>query len=108
MTCRSTAQSVLDETAFPVRVKVLVPSGGFGPLFHEKIYRWLDCEVGRADYAQHPARMFSEHAVAFHFRDVEPARRFLEAFPGLILADGTTTAAYTSPALPHGGDRRPG
>jgi hypothetical protein len=46
--------------------------------------------------------MFSERAVAFHFRDVEPARRFLEAFPGLRLADGTVTAAYTSPALPFG------
>jgi hypothetical protein len=86
-------------------VKVLAPEGGFGRLLDDA-YIWLDREVGRADYAQHPAKMFSEHAVAFHFRDVEPARRFLEAFPSLILADGTATAAYTSPALPHGGDRR--
>ena len=68
---------------------------------------WLDLEVGRADHAKHAAMTLGGTSVAFHFRDVEPARRFLEAFPGLTLADGTVTAAYTSPALPHGGDRRP-
>ncbi len=46
--------------------------------------------------------------VGFHFRALEPSQRFLEAFPALVLADGTVTAAYTSPALPHGGDRRLG
>ena len=105
MTRRSTAQSVADEAAFPVRVKVLVPKGGFGPQLHGELFAWLDREVGRADYARHPAKMFSEHAVAFHFRDVEPARRFLDAFPGLILADGTVTSAYASPALPFGRKR---
>ncbi len=73
MTRRSTPQSVTDEAAFPVRVKVLAPAGGFGPQLHGELCAWLDREVGRADYAQHPAKTFGAHAATFHFRDVEPA-----------------------------------
>jgi hypothetical protein len=81
MNRRSTPQSIIHDAAFPVRVKVLVPEGGFGVQFSHYIYAWLDSEVGRANYAQHPARMFGARALAYHFRDVELARRFLEAFP---------------------------
>ena len=105
MVRRSTPQRISDEEAFPIRVKVRTPSGGFR-LLHAEMFIWLDREVGRANYAQHPAKVFGQPAVSFYFRRVEPASRLLAAFPNLMLADGTTSAAYTSPALPFGGDRR--
>ncbi len=105
MTRRTISQSVIDEAAFPVRVKVLAPSGGLWRLLNND-YLWLDRQGGRAGCAQHSAKIFSDRGVAFHFRYVEHARWFLEAFRGLTIAYGTVTAAYISSAPPRGGDRR--
>ncbi len=52
MTRRSPAQSVTDELAFPVRVKIVVPERGLSQILQD-VFVWLDREVGRADYAQH-------------------------------------------------------
>ena len=54
MTRRSTPQRRIDDEAFPVRVKLLVPEGGFERQFDD-LYRWLDQEVGRGEYAFHAA-----------------------------------------------------
>lgn len=102
MVRRSAPQKLTDDAAFPVRVKVRVPEGGFRTLRNPDFDAWLDREIGRADYAQHPADGLGERTVAFYFRDAERAARFTEAFPDLELADGTASAAYTSPALPFG------
>ena len=44
------AQKRIDDHAFPVRVKVLVPERGFENLLLD-MHRWLDAEVGRGSYA---------------------------------------------------------
>lgn len=86
--------------AFPVRVKVRVPGDGFGGALAQ-MHEWLDREIGRANYAHHPARGFVMDATAFYFRCPGAAHRFVRAFE-LALADGTETVAYYSPALPMG------
>jgi hypothetical protein len=40
--------------------------------------------------------------MAWYFRRVEDAQRFVAAFPMLVLADGTELPAYQSPYLPFG------
>ena len=102
MVRRTPPQKLVDDAAFPVRMMVLVPSDGFGVQFHADFTTWLDREVGRADYAQHPAQGLGERVLAFYFRRPTPAARFLRTFPTLVLADGTASAAYASPALPFG------
>lgn len=69
MTRRSTPQRRIDDEAFPVRVKLLVPEGGFERQFDD-LYRWLDQEVGRGEYAFHAASALgiSRDAVAIYFR----------------------------------------
>ena len=51
---RSPPQKRIDDHAFPVRVKVLVPERGFENLLLD-MHRWLDAEVGRGSYAEHGA-----------------------------------------------------
>jgi putative SOS response-associated peptidase YedK len=103
MTRRSTPQRRIDDEAFPVRVKLLVPEGGFERQFDD-LYRWLDQEVGRGEYAFHAASALgiSRDAVAVYFRAPETAHRFVARFPDLLLADGTDSVVYTSPTLPFG------
>ena len=94
-------QSKLDDTAFPIRVKLRAPSAGVGNLLTDMLL-WLSDEVGPGDYAQHPAETLGGDAVAIHFRRIGDAVSFLEAFPMLGLADGTTSRASTSPLFPSG------
>lgn len=108
MSRRSTPQREIDERAFPVRLRILVPEMGFGRLYGDhpdSIHAWLDREVGRADYAQHSGGRSGDRnrdQTAFYFRHPLAAARFLEAFPMLEIADGTASPSYTSPALPFG------
>jgi hypothetical protein len=56
MNRRSTPQREIDDRAFPVRMLILVPKEGFGVSMGAKagtIDSWLDCEIGRGDYAHH-------------------------------------------------------
>ncbi len=101
MTRRSPRQRDIDDQAFPIRVKVAVPRSGFGNELN-CMYAWLRDQVGRGDWAQHPGRTLGGEAMAFYFRRVADADRFLEAFPLLELADGTMSRAYTSPLFPFG------
>ncbi|PJN93668.1 hypothetical protein CNY89_19210, partial [Amaricoccus sp. HAR-UPW-R2A-40] len=86
-----------------MRVKLLVPEGGFERQFDD-LYCWLDQEVGRGEYALHAASALgiSRDAVAVYFRAPETAHRFVARFPDLLLADGTDSVVYTSPYLPFG------
>ena len=101
MARRATPQRITDDSAFPVRVKVRIPSGGFRRL-DGAIREWLDREVGRTHYARHPAQGLGEVTSALYFRDVGSAARFFRALPELVLADGTVGAACTAGELPFG------
>ena len=98
---RSPPQKRIDDHAFPVRVKVLVPERGFENLLLD-MHRWLDAEVGRGSYAEHGARTGLTDATAWYFRSVEAAQAFVARFPMLELADGTELPTYQSPYLPFG------
>lgn len=106
MTRRSTPQRRIDDEAFPVRVKLLVPEGGFERQLDD-VYRWLDQEVGRGEYAFHATSSLgiSRDAVAVYFRAPETAHRFVARFPDLLLADGTDSVVYTSPTCRSAGPR---
>ena len=82
-------------------MKLRVPPQGFGSTLTDML-RWLGQEVGTGDYAQHPGQTLGGDAWAVHCRRPGDLVRFLEAFPALELADGTTSRAYRSPALPFG------
>ncbi len=98
---RSPAQKAIDDRAFPVRVKVLVPERGFETL-HGDMDRWLEAEFGRGNYARHGATGSLADAAAWYFLTVDDARAFVAAFPSLALADGTDHPTYQSPHLPFG------
>jgi len=49
---RSPPQKAIDDRAFPVRVKMLVPERGFENLLFS-MDGWLEAELGRGNYAQH-------------------------------------------------------
>lgn len=98
---RSPPQKRIDDHAFPVRVKVVVPGRGFENLL-PAMHRWLDAEIGRGGYAMHGAAATGTDATAWYFRRVEEAQAFVAAFPMLELADGTELPTYQSPHLPYG------
>ncbi len=103
MARRSTSQKKIDDAAFPVRVRNVVPGYGFGPDLIA-MRRWLSNEIGEADHAGHGASVTGMDACALHFRDLSTARSFMAAIPELELADGTATLTYSSPAAPFGRD----
>ena len=96
---RSPPQKRIDDHAFPVRVKVLVPERGFENLLLD-MHCWLDAEVGRGSYAEHGARTGLTDATAWYFRSVEAAQAFVARFPMLELADGTELPTYQRMARP--------
>ena len=101
---RSTPQRDIDDDAFPIRVKVRVPSTGLGTMLTDMLL-WLSTEVGPGDYAQHPVRSYGGGATAIYFRRIGDAARFIDAFPQLKLADGTMSPGYTSPLFPFGREK---
>ncbi len=97
MTRRSSPRQKTDDLAFPVRVKIAVPAHGLGPAY-DRMHDWLRCELGPGDYACHSAPGIGCDTAAFYFRTVPAARRFVDAFPDMALADGTQSPAFQSPA----------
>lgn len=104
MARRSTPQRKIDDAAFPVRVKVLVPTLGFGVRLNEML-AWLQQEFGARRFAHHAGRSSAGDAMALYFVDLEAAERFLQAFPDLELADGTTLPFYTRSGMVPGRTR---
>lgn len=94
---RSTPQKKTDDLAFPVRLKFRIPSCGLG-LALDRAYSWLNSEVGAGHFAHHADTTIGGSATAFYFRCPSKAQAFVEAFPELVLADGTSSLAYSSPA----------
>ena len=101
MSRRTTPQRTIDDAAFPIRIKLRVPPTSLGNILTDLLL-WQSAEVGPGDFAQHPGATLGGDAVAIYFRRIGDAARFLEAFPMLELADGTTSRAYTSPLFPSG------
>lgn len=98
MVRRSTPQSKIDDDAFPVRVRIHIPDGGFGQSM-DAIQAWLDKNLTATGYAWHGGgRQGLLSITAFYFRSAQSAAQFMDAFPALELADGTTCITYTSPA----------
>lgn len=93
---RSTPQKTLDDTAFPVRVKIRVPPNGLGMLLDD-CFRWLNVNVGHQRYSHASTTALGGNATAFYFVEVNDAMRFVDAFPMLKLADGTQAPSYGSP-----------
>jgi hypothetical protein len=60
-------------------------------------FRWLNNNVGSERFSQAATGTLGGNATAFYFLCLEDARRFMETFGDLKLADGTTSPAYTSP-----------
>ena len=96
---RSFPQNLLDEAAFPIRVKLHVPEGGFGT-FLIAMLRWLREELGEGNFARHEADTLEGEALAIYFHRIEDALEFLLNFPEVSLADGTMSRMYRSPRLP--------
>lgn len=98
MARRSTSQFKIDDRAFPIRVKVKVPASGLASLQVDP-HSWLKAELDHLAWALGTADSIGcGQVTAYHFRFIEDARRFLEAFPELELADGVVSPAYSSPA----------
>jgi hypothetical protein len=79
---RSPPQKRIDDHAFPVRVKVLVPERGFENLLLD-MHRWLDAEVGGGNYAVHGARTGVADAIACTSAASRTRSRSLHASPCL-------------------------
>lgn len=97
MAQRTRLQSKTDDLAFPVRLKLVVPPGGLGPVL-TAIGAWLQERAGKGNYAVHSAPGLASDTMAVHFRELDTARAFQGAFPGVKLADGTISGAYYSPS----------
>lgn len=95
---RSIPQPVLDDAAFPIRVKLRVPDLGLGKVLVEML-RWLRTEVGECNFAYHDTETLEGEALALYFRRIQDAAALLSAFPKLETADTTTSRAYSSQAL---------
>ena len=100
MVQRSTPQGKIDDAAWPIRISLLVPSGGLMCL--SEMHAWLKAEIGLGEYADGGGFGLAQQTKLFYFRRIEDASRFLAAFPDQRLADGTETRAYTSPLFPRG------
>jgi hypothetical protein len=106
MARRSTSQFKLDDYAYPIRVKFIVPPGGMGAL-STQLAVWLKENLDHLAWSWGPAQALGEQATAYYFRSLSDAQRFVAAFPDLKLADGVARAFYVSPAKsggpgPHG------
>ncbi len=86
-----------DRTAFPIRVRFKIPSGGFGTRLHD-LHDWLRTEVRPGEYAIHSSPGLAMDAIGIHLRSIEGAWQMIRAFPDLVLADGTRHRVYSSPA----------
>lgn len=93
MVRRSTPQYKTDDLAFPIRIKIAVPGMGLGDLYNE-IHDWLRGNFSRWDYAVHSVSGIGGSAMGIYFSSFDQAQKFMIAFEGVELADGTRTQSY--------------
>ena len=86
MVRRSPPRKKIDDARFPVRIRIVVPPGGFGQGIHT-MNQWLNEHVGADRWARHS----DGHATAFYFFEVRDANAFLAAHPELQLVNQSDT-----------------
>ena len=106
MVRRSESQFKIDDRAYPIRVKFVVPAGGMSALSIDT-HGWLRDNLSSLDWAWGTGQGIGYQVTVYYFRKLEDARRFVDAFPQLELADGVASPVYSSPARSAGPDRRP-
>ncbi len=79
----STRQPKIDDSAFPIRILVLVPEQGFASLGpgHDP-HRWLMRHISAGEFAWHSGGRnpyFMQDHVAVYFRTIEAASLFLRS-----------------------------
>ena len=100
MVRRSESQFKINDRAFPIRVKFVVPPGGLRTLeIGVTVHEWLKRELDHLAWAWGPAHSIACQATAYYFRSLDDAQRFVAAFPQLELADGVASPVYTAPGL---------
>jgi hypothetical protein len=93
MVRRSTPDRILAERYFPVRVRIVVPVGGFGRQLDE-MHGWLNLHAGRGRFGiQSAPNDLGIDAAYFYFADVQLAHAFVERF-----ACGLAVVTRTPPA----------
>lgn len=97
MARRSTSQFKIDDLAYPIRVKFIVPSGGLQQLDISP-QTWLEENLEHLAWAWGPAQTIGGQATAYYFRTLEDAQRFIAAFPQLEMADAIAAGLYSSPS----------
>jgi hypothetical protein len=75
------------DDAYPIRVKVRVTPNGLGNMIGE-IQGWIRDHMAPERCKNLPVRAIHQQATAYHFRNLQDAQAFLDAFPSLDLADG--------------------
>lgn len=96
MVRRTRLQSKTDDLAYPIRVKFRIPRFGLGAT-SDRLSIWLRDELGKDRCAKHSASVLHGQGMALHFRTLEDARRCVEAFPELEIADGVALPTYYAP-----------
>ncbi len=86
------------DDAYPVRLKIAIPSNGLGNQLSD-IHAWLFLNLGEGQSALLPARGLYYEAMAIYFRSLTDAQAFLTAFPSLELADGVEHAGLPRPTI---------
>ena len=98
MVHRSDSQFKINDRAFPIRLKFVVPPGVMRTLeVGITVHEWLQRELDYLAWAWGPAHSIACQATAYYFRSLNDAQRFVAAFPQLELADGVKSAVYTAP-----------
>ena len=92
MVRRSTPQKEIDDEAFPIRVKIVVPELGFGTAM-DGMLQWLR-QLGPGSYAWHGGDWGGSYwnrvqVSQLYFHTIDDACAFLRAFPEIRLSDGT-------------------
>lgn len=80
------------ERYFPIRVRVAVPTGGFGEQLNV-MHGWLNIHAGRGNFAIHgAANDLGVDAAFFYFVDISVAKAFVERFTcGLAVVASSVT-----------------
>lgn len=114
MVRRSSSRFKVDDLAYPIRVKFVVPEGGMQGL-SGRVEAWLNAELAPSAWSWGPAHSTGcRQATAYHFRSLSDAQRLVAAFPELQLADGvvarskgTAVGNIISALVPAGSPIRP-
>jgi hypothetical protein len=92
MTRRSTPQHIVDDRAFPIRIKIMTPWNGHGQRL-DYYQAWLN-HHGPDECAWHSGKVY--------FRKLEIASQFLANFPEIVLADSAQTRNRPGRSSAHG------